>query len=215
MRKEESKPKQDEQTIDDLQAELIRLQRCFRLLEDDRRSYRQESEYQLRKQNETIRNLKLEHEELAKESKLADSIKNQNADTENKQILRQLLDEEDKVNAELIEENEKLNAVSSEIKALLGKTDILHKNMGGCKESERKCKAMIKLISVMENRLNAANIKFNVALSQNSEMRQEIDHINKQKNRFKDLHTKLTKMFPTGKEEKEFLIENSTVLFNR
>ena len=214
MPKAESKGKPDE-AIEDIQAELLRLQRQFRLLEDDRRAYRQEAEYWLRKQKETIHNLNLEHDELAKEHKLAASIKNQNCDAENTEKLRDFLAEEKLAKCALEDMDSKLDQVNREIKDMSNETDQLRQSMGGCKESESRCKAMKKLNRVMENRLNEANIKFNTALAGNSEMRQEIDHINIQRNRFESLHKKLTKMFQTGKEEKDFLIESSTALFNR
>lgn len=214
MRKEEKETKPDE-LVEDLQAEHLRLQRQFRLLEDDRRVYREETEYSLRKQRETIRNLKIEHEELAKEDKLAGSVKNQTFDARNTETLRGLLDEEDSARKAFLEQSSRLNMVNTEIKRLQKKMETQRNAMGGCKESERRCKAIIKLISVMENRLNKGNIKFNTALAENHKMRQEIDHINVQRKRFEDLHKKLSKMFRSGKESKDYLLGSATSLFNK
>lgn len=214
MKKENSKSKQDEVSVEDLQAELLRLQRQFRLLEDDRRSYREESKHTLQKQRDSISNLNVEHEDLAKDYKLAASIKNQSADAENTEILRNLSREEDTVFASMTKVNEENKILDKKIKGLMNNIEMVRKDMGGCKESERRCIDMIKLNRVMENRLNDSNVKFNTALAENSEMRQEIEHINKQRNHFQDLHKKLTKVFEAGKEEKDCLIESSTTQFN-
>lgn len=212
MRKDDSNVSSD--TSEDLQAELLRLQRQFRLLEDDRRAYKEETEYLLQKQRETIKVLNEEHNELAKDNKLAGGTKVQNFDAENTQKLKYLLAEESDVNLEFSERKRDLESVNDKIKDMLDTSDVQRKYMGGCKESERKTKEMNKMIMVMENRLNEANKKFNIALAENNKMRQEIDHIDIQRKKFEDLHKKLTKMFKEKKKEKDFLIETSTSLFN-
>lgn len=214
MHKTESKPKSDE-SLEELQAELVRLQRQFRLLEDDRRAYKDETEYMLKKQQDTIKSLNAEHEELMKEARLAGSVKNQKFDRKNISTLRDLLNEEDKVKEDFQIQNNKLKHVDRKISDLNSTMETFRKNMGGCQASESRCKAMIKLNRVMENRLNEGNIKFNIALAKNVDMRVEINHINEQRKRFAELQNKLTKILQAGKEEKDLLIEKSTLLFNR
>jgi len=212
MRREEQNVQND--PMEDLRAELLRLQRQFRLLEDDRSAYREETEYALQKQRETIKVLNEEHDELAKDNKLAGGTKVINYDAENTQNLKNLLHEEGEVNVEMAEHKIKLDTVNRKIKDLLTTSDVQRMKMGGCKESERKTKEMNKMRMVMENRLNEANKKFNMALAENNKMRQEIDHIKIQRKKFDDLHKKLTKMFKEKKKEKDFLIETATALFN-
>lgn len=214
MHKAESKPKTDE-SLEELQSELIRLQRQFRLLEDDRRAYKEETEYILKKQQDSIKSLNAEHDELMKETRLAGSVKNQNVDRKNIDLLRELLKEEHKVKEDLDIHNNRMKHVNRKISSLKSTTEMFRKNMGGCNASESRSKAMIKLNRVMENRLNEGNVKFNKALRKNIELREEINHINEQRKRFAELQAKLTKIMQTGKEEKDLLIEKSTLLFNR
>ena len=212
MPKEDSNDSQD--PTEDLQAELLRLQRQFRLLEDDRRAYREETEYALQKQRETIKVLNEEHGELAKDNKLAGGTKVQNFDAENTQTLKKLLEEERLTKLAFNEHKVKLENVNHHIEDLLQLSDVQRMQMGGCKESERTTKEMNKMIMVMENRLNEANKKFNAALAENNKMRQEIDDINIQRRKFEDLHRKLTTMFKDKNGERDFLIETATCLFN-
>jgi len=212
MRKEESNVSQD--TTEDLKAEYIRLQRQFRLLQDDRNTFREETEYLLKKQRETINVLNEEHCELAKDNKLAGGTKVKNVDKENTQMLKNLLEDEKLTKVTFGEKRQKLENVNREIKGLLSTSDVQRQHMGGCKESERKTKEMNKMIMVMENRLNEGNKKFNISLAENNKMRQEIDHIHIQRRKFEDLHKKLTSMFRAKKKEKDYLIETATTLFN-
>ena len=59
------------------EQELIKLQRQYRILEGDRKSYSDESQNKIRKQRAAIEALQEENEELMKENKLAGSQLNQ------------------------------------------------------------------------------------------------------------------------------------------
>ena len=202
-----------DESLDDLQAELLRLQRQFSLLEEDRRAFKEETEHALQKQKETIGNLQFEHEELSKDIRLSGSLTNQISDAKNTATLRLLLDDEDEAKRIAKEQHQKLKSVNKKIKLQLQAMDAHRKKLGGCKDSERKRKAMIKSKRVMENRLNEANIKYNIALGRNSSLRQDIDHVNAQRKRFQDLKQKLSSIFGTGREEKDSLIDNANAFF--
>ena len=150
-----------DESAEEQQAELIKLQRQFRLLEDDRRAYREEAEHILKKQKDTIANLTLEHEELEKDNKLAGSQRNQTSDAGNTSKLHSLLHEEELTAKDTVEENERLRIVEKKIGNMRKKVDSLRSEMGGVKESERRCKMMQKLNRVMENRLNKVCLKHN------------------------------------------------------
>jgi len=159
-----------DETIEELQAELLRLQRQFRLLEEDRRAYREETEYVLRKQRDSINNLNEEHTDLDKEYKLASSAKNQNFDRQNVDKLRILLEEEEEVKVAMRAEMQSNTELTRKIKDIKQTVHAFRKKMGGCNASGLRCKAMIKQNRVMENRLNKASVKFNTALSENSSL---------------------------------------------
>ena len=214
LRYEEKTVRADE-TVEELQAELLRLQRQFRLLEEDRRAYREETEYVLRKQRDSINNLNEEYTDLDKEYKLASSVKNKNFDRQNVDQLRKLLEDEEEVKVVMQAEIQSNAEVTRKIKEMKQTIHAFRKKMGGCNASGLRCKAMIKQNRVMENRLNKGSVKFNTALSENSKLREEINHINAQRSRFTELQQKLSKVMNNGKEEKDNLIEQSTLLFNR
>ena len=128
MRKEESKI---QDPTEDLQAELLRLQRQFRLLEDDRGTYREETEYSLQKQRETIKVLNEELSELMKDNKLAGGTKVQNFDAENTEKLKYLLEDERYAKLSFNDHQLKLESVDQDIKNLRTLSDVQRKRMGG------------------------------------------------------------------------------------
>ena len=105
--------------------------------------------------------------------------------------------------------------VNRKTKAIKQAMDAFRKRIGGCSASRLRCKSVSKQNGVMENRLNEANIKFNKALAKNKKLREEINHINVQRTRFIELQQKLHKLLLKGKQDKNKLIEQSTLLFNR
>ena len=204
-----------DETQEELQAELLRLQRQYRLLEEDRRTYREETEYVLKKQRDSFESLNNEHEDLKTDYKLASSGKNKSFDKGNIEQLRKLLDDEEDVKVAMEAQMSFDKEINRKIKKMKQKMDAFRKDMGGCQATSIRCKTIIKQNRVMENRLNEANIKFNTALAKNKELREEINHINVQRARFTELQQKLQKHLVKGKAEKNHLIEQSTLLFNR
>ncbi|XP_066922490.1 coiled-coil domain-containing protein 63-like [Clytia hemisphaerica] len=203
-----------DETQEELQAELIRLQRQYRLLEEDRRTYREETEYVLKKQRDSFTSLNNEHDDLKTDYKLASSRKNKSFDKENIEQLRKLLDDEEDVKVAMEAQMSFEKEINRKIKKTKQKMDAFRKDMGGCQATAIRCKTIIKQNRVMENRLNEANVKFNTALAKNKELREEINHINVQRARFTELQQKLHKHLVKGKGEKNHLIEQSTLLFN-
>ena len=109
LKVEESKMKEDSAEIAaELQAELVRLQRQYRLLEDDRKAYRHETEHTLKRQRQVIRGLWREEDDLMKDMNLVTQRSNVIADKKILEELRCLLKSEDAVKTAISNENLKL-----------------------------------------------------------------------------------------------------------
>ena len=196
----------------ELQNELIKLQRQYRLLEDDRKAYKDETEYTLKKQTNAINALLTEKTELMKDYNLVTQKWNHNYDKMNLQKLRSLLDEEDAVKKECSLESKKLKHLNKEVKQQVQKIEKGREGTGYFKEQEL-CKALIKHIRVLDNRLDQANIKFNSILAENSSFRQEIEFIAVQRARFSDLYKKLMKIYVQGVRARNKLVNISKSLY--
>ena len=206
---------QTDDFTDDTRAELVRLQRQFRLLENERRAYRENSENILRKLKKTLTKLKKENEELTKEHKLAFSKKNQNNEFQITEELKDLLLAEDCAKHDFTELTKKLELVNKDIKNFQKIIDLFRKHLGGSKESETKSESIQKLNKIMENRLNGANFKLNNSLTVNNKMKQEIDDLNIQRVKYLDLKKRLQKKYDEGRARKKFLIENAKTHFSK
>jgi predicted nuclease with TOPRIM domain len=62
---------------------------------------------------------------------------------------------------------------------------------------------------------NKALKSFNIILTQNGHLREEIDHLRVERNRFEDLHKKLEKEYQRLRQEISEVIENSTSAYDQ
>ena len=114
---QESKIKDDAaETRAELQAELTKLQRQYRLLVDDRKSYRNETEHMLKRQHQEITSLMREEGDLMKDMNLVTQRSNHVADTKILDELRYLLKTEDVIMRTIEGENLQLHSFQEEMR---------------------------------------------------------------------------------------------------
>ena len=72
-----------------------------------------------------------------------------------------------------------------------------------------------KMIHILENRLEVATKRFNIAVAQNTKLRNEIEDMLKERMQFTALWNKLINQLNTGKQIINDLIEQATIAFNQ
>nr|XP_022344643.1 coiled-coil domain-containing protein 63-like [Crassostrea virginica] len=173
-------------------AEMLRLQRKLRVMENDRLAYEEDARNLLRKQEYEIESLLKENREIRTVLKLANSDKNRTIDIQDTERLVDLIDSLDMYNARADAEEARIQELDAEIKALDHCITSYKKQKGGVMEATEE-QAIQKTIRVMENRLDKETVKFNQQLSVNRKLRQEIDHLRQDRLVFNSLFKKLTK----------------------
>ncbi|XP_061188379.1 coiled-coil domain-containing protein 63-like isoform X1 [Saccostrea echinata] len=190
-------------------AELLRLQRKLRVMENDRRAYEEDSRNFLRKQECEIESLLKENIEIRTVLKLANSDKNRTIDMQDTDRLIDLLENLDIYNARADAEEARIKELDDEIKALDHSITSYKKQKGGVTEAMEE-KAIQKTLRIMENRLDKEMVKFNQQLSVNARLRKEIDHFRQDRLVFNGLSKKLTKeLNETRKAMNEVVTEAS------
>lgn len=72
-----------------------------------------------------------------------------------------------------------------------------------------------RTVHMLENRLDVATKRFNLAIAQNAKLRAEIDDLLKDRGQFTMLWNKIINQLNTGKQIINDLIEQSTIAFNQ
>jgi len=149
-----------------------------------------------------------------KDSKLAGSQQNENKDTVNVDHLNKLLVDEGDMKGHLQKVQDMITSYDIKIKQTEKKISQQRKSMGGVHMSQAKQVALQKHIRVLENRLDQANRKFNHSLSENKDLRSDIDHMRTERTIFQNLYKKLDKNLNDNKDEIAKVIESSTSAYD-
>ena len=211
----------DEEEADPIEAqleaqiELSSLQRRYRCMRDDRKTYTEETKNTVRKQNKAIKVLLKDNEELEAMILVARSRQNEVFDQRNVQKIAELLDREKQVQEEIKQEKESIARVEDKVVAMRKKNNIQCKKMGGSKDVNlKKHVANMTLTRVLENRLDGMAKKINDVVTKNLHLRQHLSHIQGQKARYLDLSNRLQIEISENKKDIVRISEIATTHFN-
>jgi chromosome segregation ATPase len=195
--------------LSDRQAILLQLQREYRHMELNRRSFAEQSQAQLRKQQSTIDKLRKDNEILKGEIALIMRSSNRPLSSMQQEILQRMHDAGDGY-ANAIE-FEKRNIEQNQEQILIMKEKILHqrKSMGGVNASKENNHMIQKQIRILENRLEKALVKFNEAIAHNKTLRDEIDDLRRERVVYENIYRKMEKELQDRKQKMAEVIELS------
>ncbi|KXJ14271.1 coiled-coil domain-containing protein 63 [Exaiptasia diaphana] len=196
------------------EQELAKLQRQYRIMEGDRKAYSEETHNTIRKQRGAIDSLQKERNELMKYIRLAGSQQNLGKDSTNTKILNDMMDQEDVHKADIDAVKEEIADLSAKIQTMEKKNRQQKKNMGGVHMSHARHVHTQKTIRVLENRLDKANVKFNRSLAENSQCREQIDSMRKERNKYESCCKKLEQKKQEYKRQASELIDNSKAAYD-
>lgn len=196
-------------------AELARLQRQYRIMEQDRKAYCEEATNIVRKQKAEVELLEREKSEIEVKLDLAKSNQNQMMDRQNTLTLIELVRTRDEYEAQIKEERKRIQELDVQTQAMDKKISQQRRTMGGVFNADQKRLALRKKMLILENRLNKTMTKFNSVLHENSELRSNIDHLRQERALYDSLQKKLLRELAEGKQEMGELIEQSTVAYDQ
>lgn len=197
-----------------LEAEYDKLQLNYKISEQQRLQYSIEVQKKIRLQNQLIKNLEAEKEELNKNLNLAQSKTNEIKDEAKTVVLGQLLENKDRREKEIQDEKDRNKDLDAKIHEWERKIKLKRREIGGENAGANFAAHSKKKEKVFENRLDHALKSFNTILTQNSRLRDEIDNLRVERNRFEDLQKKLEKELQILRKDIAEVIENSTQAYD-
>ena len=167
-------------SMDASQAEFAQLQREYRHMELNRKSYADESYSVLRKQQATIAKLRKDNEALKQELGMETRHSTMKPNETSEKNAR-LHEEAEKFQRLLHDEAKRIEYLDEQISLIKQRTIQQRKTMGGV-NAARENQAMVqKQIKILENRLDQALVKFNQALAKNKALREAIDDLRRER----------------------------------
>ncbi|EOD20780.1 hypothetical protein EMIHUDRAFT_241860 [Emiliania huxleyi CCMP1516] len=194
-------------------AQLEELQRKYRIMECDRKSYAEEVEAVLRKQK--LQNEKLRREsqslkaELSLEARAASASETAVASVKETQV-RDLIKE---VGRQIDAEKQRGEKLDARLKSLRDRSLQERKEMGGHNAPAEHTMSTDKCIKALERRLHQSLIKFNEAITANKELRAQIDDLRRERVVFDGVHRRMQNELAERKRRMADIIEAANAAF--
>jgi len=200
-----------------IEQEIAELQRQFRVLENDKRAYSEDSQGIIRKQRATIEKLTRENRKMkAEQNETRSSASGQVEQRIALEKINKLTEHHEQLMTKI--ENEKsakdnlTMTVDDTQKRIFSTREDMAKH-GGVKASLDNAKAVQKQIRILENRLDKALQKFNESIEANRILREQIDTLRRERVVFDDIYKKLENELHSKKKEMANIIEQANAAY--
>eukprot|EP00928_Gymnodinium_smaydae_P098309 TRINITY_DN9116_c0_g3_i1.p1 TRINITY_DN9116_c0_g3~~TRINITY_DN9116_c0_g3_i1.p1 ORF type:complete len:545 (-),score=211.27 TRINITY_DN9116_c0_g3_i1:107-1741(-) len=200
-----------------VEQEIAELQRKFRVLENDKRAYSEDSQGIIRKQRATIEKLTRENKKMKSE---ISETRGSNATGPEQRMsaegLKKLADQKEQLLAKIEAEEEHARALGEQLDQTSKNIMAVRVDMGahgGCNAALENAKAVQKQIRVLENRLDHAVQNFNIAIAANKKLRENIDTLRRERLVFDDIYKKLENELAQKKKEMASIIDQANAAY--
>ncbi|KAJ8257645.1 hypothetical protein GJAV_G00188120 [Gymnothorax javanicus] len=197
------------------EAELAKMQRQFRIMEGDRQAYSIETQNLIRRQLQEIERLQREHEELQCSLRVSESSTRRWRDLEATQSLRCSLERRDGVEAQLEREKQAIAQLDQEIFIMEKKlADQRRGRSAGSLNRKAQASQAVQAIQTLENKLHRASTRFNKQLAKIGGLREELETLHVERNRFQQLYRRLVKELQDIRRDIGDAIDQSTSAYD-
>lgn len=196
-------------------TDLSQLQREYRNMELNRKVYADESHQVMRRQQAVIDKLKKDNDDMKSELSLATRHFTESSAAAQQEQLTRLHEQVEAFQRKSQVESKRLETLVQQTQVL--KHKVLHqkKHMGGVNAARENQQMVGKQIRILENRLDKSLVKFNEALAQNKALRDEIEHLRRERVVFDAVYRKLEREHSDKKKQMAATIELSNVAYEQ
>ena len=199
--------------MEDRHVDISQLQREYRNMENNRKSYTDESQQVLRRQGKNISKLKADNERLKAEILLESASSSKSSASAHTEAVITLQNQIDAFATKMAVDSKHLGTLTNQTKMLQHKVLHQKKHMGGVNASRDNYAMIDKQIRILENRLDKALVKFNEALATNKNLRTEIDGLRRERVVFDNIYKRLEKELVEKKKDMANIIESSNLAY--
>mmetsp|Transcript_1832 Transcript_1832/g.4318 ORF Transcript_1832/g.4318 Transcript_1832/m.4318 type:complete len:619 (+) Transcript_1832:212-2068(+) len=196
-----------------IDEEARELEKKARALDAARKSYMEDSQKIINKQQDAIERLKKENSSLKEE--LNSQLKVESAEPTTSQHGRivQLKELVESYVHKVELEQRKIEEQAKDTEVYEAKVLHLRKLVGGASGAQDNSKQLQRMCSMLENRLETAQVKYNQLLSKNRRLREEIESMRKERITFENIYRKMEAELQHKKGELSAKIEASNTAY--
>jgi coiled-coil domain-containing protein 63/114 len=197
----------------DVVEELSELHRKFKVIDEDRKNFSDDSSKLMKKHRGNIEKLKRDNEVLKEELELDAQGPLTQATLAATAHLQKLQEQTESYTRRIDAEKQRIEEVDKKIKSMNAKIMEQRARMGGVHAARENNLKIQKQIKILENRLDKSLVKFNEALAHNKAMRENIDNLRRERVVFDGIYKKLERELEERKREMAKIIEVSNIAF--
>ncbi|CAG9770746.1 unnamed protein product [Ceutorhynchus assimilis] len=185
-------------------------------MEDDRIAFSDETSSKLEKQRKIIQQLREEKAKLCEDINVAACRNQKRRDQKMSEEIYNLMDLHEEYRAKVRAEKEEIVEMDVQIRKLEADIKSLRPNTAVTdNDFQTRLTSGQKMVHILKNRLDNMVKKFCAILATNRELREEINHLLKERNHFNEICEKLLKDISVGKKFMVDLIEQATIAFDQ
>ncbi|XP_071495698.1 coiled-coil domain-containing protein 63-like [Diadema antillarum] len=196
------------------EAELCQLKQRYRIVQNDRKAYLDESSNVLRKQRKYIESLLEEKDEFKMDMRLVESMTNRKRDANDLETMTMLLATCSEGNRQIEEEKSNIRACDLKLSIASDSNLTRLRVRGGWNADQVRQMTSRKKIRTMENKLDKRTVAFNKALATNCDLRDQIQQHRRELQLFNGTYQSLLTRQALLKEEMNETIEQSTAAYD-
>uniref|UniRef100_A0A3B4AGY2 ODAD1 central coiled coil region domain-containing protein n=1 Tax=Periophthalmus magnuspinnatus TaxID=409849 RepID=A0A3B4AGY2_9GOBI len=191
------------------------MQRQYRIMERDTQAYKIQARKQIRKQQE-IEKLFKEQEELQRNLRVCESRGRRQQDQQEAQEIRNLLDQIQLVDEGLDKQKDRQSQLKQEqISGLeLKIEEARREEVSRGNNPKTEARQTRKAIRTLENKLDRASTRLSEQLTKNRELREDIQHLLIERDRFQQRKKKLTKELQEVRKKIGEAVDQSTAAYD-
>ncbi|XP_062716582.1 coiled-coil domain-containing protein 63 [Aedes albopictus] len=196
------------------EAESQRLHKLLRNLENERAAFLESKNTSMRKFRANVRTLEKEKQQLQLQLDCEEHGVHSKRETEMESVLELTYEKQEKANHNLKAKKDGLRELESHIRKIHREIAEIRKNeVTDIRYNETIAKAQ-RSVRKLENRLDVVNKKAGVAMAENSQLRQTIDHMLTERATFNIMWEKLVAKLNEGKRFMMELIDQATAAYD-
>ena len=198
-----------------VEQEIQELQRRFRMLENDKRSFTEDAQAALRKQRVAIEKLSRENRKMKEDLELSrqPSLSSSKSLQERTHAVQERIEQYE---SRLLSETERrlsLESQMSDMTASCGSLRLQLQERGGALMTKEEQAISQKTVALLEDRLHTALQRYNETVGSNRSTRSQIDLLRKEKEVFESVRGKMESELSVRKREMSNVIEQANAAF--
>ena len=193
--------------------QLEELQKKYKIMENDRKSYADEVANVLKKQKAQLDKLKRDNSQLKQDVKLSSRAPTDGESGPLALQLAKIQDEIDQTLQDTEHERRRSQALDQRLKLVRDGAMQERKHMGGVHGPVEHDATIAKQVKVLEHRLHRSLIKFNETISSNKELREEIDNLRRERVIFDNVYAKTQGELQKKKQQMAEVIESANISY--